>query len=485
MFHREQSPLRQELQPAEVVNQYHEALGQIVSHHDRGMDDAVHSYSRDVKRLIVEQPSAAQVQEVLAKPGDTIAGLTDDTLEEVERVINSAADDCFLSLSSADQSHLKLAQVKTKQVDVGSNFWEVSPVLNKASYDTRSVMKAALDKEIWRQAKAKAQEVDLEEDAWKVSQIIQHASTYQVRGAMEAALDSIVWRQAKRMTKKVDLSTDFWKVSRILGSASNYQARSAMEAALDKEIWYQARAKTREKGIREWQISALLSKASNYQFRDAMETTLREDLPRELGFDRLKKLRGILSVIMGGQTKEQGRVKPKPSSRERQEETPPQYEYAYDVPDMEDFFRNFFRDTFGQDTPPGYDERQGTGARDRTTPPPPPRQERTSKYQEVDAIVAEAERAFYKDNPTATKWNEKWLTRTDKAAIQRVVNSVRQIREQAVEKGETVTDRQIYIMYRRKIETDQLDEATKQRLTGSTQIILALMGGKPSGKLPF
>ncbi len=78
----------------------------------------------------------------------------------------------------------------------------------------------------------------------------------------------------------------------------------------------------------------------------------------------------------------------------------------------------------------------------------------------------------------------KWLQTEDRLAVRRVINAVRTIREQAKERGEQVADRDIYIRYQKLINKPEGAEKNEE-LERSFHILQALMGGRPSGKLPF
>lgn len=116
----------------------------------------------------------------------------------------------------------------------------------------------------------------------------------------------------------------------------------------------------------------------------------------------------------------------------------------------------------GQQPPPQQEQ-------PRTTPRPP---RQPSKLDEAREIIRRA---------IAVDSSFSWLGRKDPNEVLRVINSVKAIRKNSAEKGETISDREIYLRYRRKVEVGEANDSTQESLT----ILTALMGGKPNGKLPF
>lgn len=98
-------------------------------------------------------------------------------------------------------------------------------------------------------------------------------------------------------------------------------------------------------------------------------------------------------------------------------------------------------------------------ARQKTNPDP---------YQEARAIVQKV---------VANNENFGWLATADLRDVRRVVNTVREKRRT----NSGMTDRDIYLAYRRLVETPGYSEKIKR----SFDILSAMMGGEPSGELPF
>lgn len=80
-----------------------------------------------------------------------------------------------------------------------------------------------------------------------------------------------------------------------------------------------------------------------------------------------------------------------------------------------------------------------------------------------------------------------WLQREDPKDVRRVINSVRAARQKALESGGNLTDRDVYLRYRKhadKGETNGRDLASPA-IVKSFKILDAMMGGNIRGKIPF
>lgn len=455
-----------ETRPSEIVSQYQEVLRGINVGHDQGMLVIAQIYGGGVDQLFEgKEPSIGEISSLVSSPRREINKLTDVTALDLTAAVRTAAQECPKDLFGDDRKLLAQAFSKARNVDLGVGFWQIEDIINRASsQEAISIMRASLDNFIWKAAQVKTQRVDLGTGFWQVEEVIENASSPEARAAMRSALDKNIWAQAQVKASRVDLgSGGFWQVEDVIHEASSPKSVQALRAGINQDIWVQAQATARRVNLETggWRIGDVLDNISNQKLRNIMESAIMQ----------------------------------KAASRQRQ--TRSEQRYTYSAPDLDDLDRMFrettdfdrerifsneifekmFEQAFGRSS-----SRSGqqNNQQRRTTPPrqerPRPQEKRPPRYQEVDNIVRQA---ISRDS------SGRWLANTDKEPIQRVVNSVKVLRKQAKDKGEEITDRQIYIKYRRKIETDSIDEDTKKRLTYSTQILLALMGGKVDGKLPF
>lgn len=111
-------------------------------------------------------------------------------------------------------------------------------------------------------------------------------------------------------------------------------------------------------------------------------------------------------------------------------------------------------------------------------------QAETSQSKNVDEEIESIVRLAVYGKQGERRRGEAWLLTEDRLVIRRVVNTVRVIRQNAQSESRTITDREIYIRYRRLIEQPK-DDTNIDEVLRSFKILQALMGGGPSGKLPF
>ncbi len=141
---------------------------------------------------------------------------------------------------------------------------------------------------------------------------------------------------------------------------------------------------------------------------------------------------------------------------------------------VDDLLRGMFDDNF----------RQSGGATPPPQPPRPPQTPRAAKSpnpEQSSQDQALAEIRIIVARVTANDRQFAWLANEDPANVLRVVNTVKKLRATAAAKQETITDKAIYIRYRRSIENNNPDKT----LEVSFRILDALMGGKVNGSLPF
>jgi hypothetical protein len=259
---------------------------------------------------------------------------------------------------------------------------------------------------------------------------------------MKAALDRAVLREARACLERYGANDPLRRADNALAQASSKQARAAMRAALDKQVFTEAKTSAERYGANDplQRVQQTLSRTSSKRARAAME-----------------------------------RLLPKPEANSGF--TPP----IFEMPDLEDLFgrsyEDFLRGAFDEErfrTIFEQARQQARGGQRAHTPPPraeaPPAE--NPKLTEVRRIVAKV---------VASDRQYSWLQREDPKVVLRVVNTVRRLRANATDQQVVISDREIYIIYRRKIETPD----SSPELETSFRIIDALMGGKVSGKLPF
>lgn len=279
----------------------------------------------------------------------------------------------------------------------------------------------------------------------RATQVLSQATSTRNRKGILMATDGLVWQQAQHEAWVYGPGSE--RVKRAIAQASSRTATTAMKTMLDNLIWKKAQDDTRVYGFASARVHQTISNASNSDARGAMRLgldtfgwqKLRDDawaygpdsnrVAVALRHISSAKARLVMAGLLGANTGHQ-----RASSSSRQNPTPP--------------------------------------PRPRAQPRAEPAAKESSKRQEAEQIarqVAAEDRKFG------------WLASEDPGNVLRVINTVRKLREQAAESGSEISDFQIYVRFRRKIETPNPSD----RLRQSFSILDAMMGGKPKGKLPF
>jgi hypothetical protein len=248
--------------------------------------------------------------------------------------------------------------------------------------------------------------------------------------------DQQLWEKVQRDAKRMGPTS--FSVTTSLGAASSRESGEAMRAALDKIIWEKVQRDAKRMGPTSFSVTTSLGAASSRESGEAMRRQL-------------------------GGSYDEG------SSRSED----------YDSFDYEDFFKDAFRggtfrEAFEEEARrrrAGQQRQQHTagGQQHQTRREAPPK---TSLDVEAAQII---QKVVSSDRQAG------WLAGADRADIKRVISTVRTIRRKAAEKGEEITDRHIYLRYRRLLERDDVNPQTEE----SFKILAAMMGNNPKGTLPF
>jgi uncharacterized protein YktA (UPF0223 family) len=123
-------------------------------------------------------------------------------------------------------------------------------------------------------------------------------------------------------------------------------------------------------------------------------------------------------------------------------------------------------------------QRQQTGSREqhRTSAKPhaeneKPNPQESEKVTRAKTVIAQIVSSYP---------GYKWLNSEDPQNVVKVLNTIERLRTQAKAKGETISDREIYLRFRRAVDT----KSQEHSLQTSFRILDALMGGSPNNNLP-
>jgi hypothetical protein len=260
-------------------------------------------------------------------------------------------------------------------------------------------------------------------------------------------VDHRVWEKVQSQARMFGPASHYTQEA--LSAASTRTSRSAMHAALDNLVWEKVQSQARMFGPASHYTQEALSAASTRTSQALFKRQVEQQ-----------------SAAKGGRA-HTGAFNTEDFINDTFRRRQGTHSSAYD------FSRNSSRT--------GYEQRGArpndgshTGSRqssDRTRPEAPKAAPtRNLEVERVVAIAVSRDKSF------------SWLRTTDAGEVQRVINTVRQLRQQAQSKGAEITDRDIYLRYRRL--ADKPAEEKNVRIMKSYQILEALMGGY-KGKLPF
>ena len=295
---------------------------------------------------------------------------------------------------------------------------------------------------------------------------------------MEAALDAQVWAEVqRRATDSMYGPTDDFTRS-ALGGASSKTVRQAMEAALDAQVWaeVQRRATDSMYGPTDDFTRSALGGASSKTVRQAMEY-----------------------LLSSGESQRTAQPPPQDSFNYRSGSRGTRNDYRYQEQTSspggsgqshDQYFDDLYNDLFGNTWEDPFSNRSGNRGfkndhrqRTQTGTNEPPKSS-TSAQSEPNTPPESEKTRWAKGiaDQIASQYHQySWLKSEDPTNILKVLNTITKLREQAKAKGETISDRQIYLRFRRTVEP----KGPEDSLQTSFRILDAFMGGSPNNKLPI
>lgn len=277
----------------------------------------------------------------------------------------------------------------------------------------------------------------IEQDGGSVSEtnsfIEKHASSGPARLQIRTALDSVVWTRAVRTASEVDISTDFAQLMQVLMQASNTAAYALMRAGLDAEIWRQAQpdADSLECVRNADQSRIFMQYASHSQVREAMECVV----DRELWNQALMTSGESGIVVTDWKTESIQRcvalLKERKILSFHSQQDPVEAEPTPDI---------------------------------------------ATQQVSTEALLESLDT----DSPS-----HQYLQSVEPSMIQNVITDIYELRQDAHEGGEQMTDAEIHKMYLCIAKEENLPEDERVKAELYAKIMLALMDGDPEGGLPF
>lgn len=284
--------------------------------------------------------------------------------------------------------------------------------------------------------------------------VLRKAGSASGQRGIRMAVDGMVWRMAERDVQNYGPTSAVVELG--LTRASSLASKYAMKVMLDQYVLQAAKQNAQTYGFASAVVSVGLGGASNPGVSEVIRLAL-----DSIGWEELQdnaqnygpnspvttialskifheKARSLMGQLLGTTHNAQRQESARTNDTQRQNTTPPPRPKAPPTP----------------------------------RPQPRPQPKVNEKRQEAERIareVAAQDRKFG------------WLASEDPGNILRVINTVRKLREQAAQTGTEISDFQVYVRFRRKIETSDPSDQLKR----SFSILDAMMGGKPKGKLPF
>jgi hypothetical protein len=330
------------------------------------------------------------------------------------------------------------------------------------------------DRELWQKLQTTVSTFGISDP--DVARYLNAASSVQSKRAMQAALDKTIWQKLQTTVSTFGISDP--DVARYLIAASSVQSKRAMQAALDKTIWQKLQTTVSTFGISDPDVARYL----NHSYSSKSARVMKRLLPQpSAGSDYayeapvaepLRPRRTLLDRLLR-------------RNKHRKHESYQQQVPPFGGTNFEDFMRQVREDHERMMKDLFDDLFQGAGGIYDVPPfgqSVPPRQETGSKQPQTEREKANQEAREIVRKAIAADRSAQWLARADVSSVRRVISTVRVLRTKAEESGDAISDRDIYIRYRRIVETN---ENASPQVEESLKILTALMGGSPSGKLPF
>lgn len=426
----------------EVLREYNAAAYGLVEAHGSDLLHAFDSHDvvmRDERR----HPGSQNVQRQIDKTESVVKERLARTGTDVMDLVHAAAKTIPPMLNEEDQRLLR--QVKMAATQGGIESPQVNQLLSQGSSRTaRAAMRAAMDARVLLSfTNTVLREGNKSKE---VQSVLSHASTSYIRSAIRATHDATIFEAVKVGVDSID-AIDLiiprqlkHKVVRdVLDEASSYNVRVGMMAGLD---------------------AALLHKVNTTNVNGRFYPNLTKEILLNASSRSTRK---VLRHQAEQHTQQQGFTF-----------NPFDFE-GFDNLNMDDILVNaLIREMLrnraaggqqGANTFGGFgNQRTGTF----TAQEAPTRRPATEVDRVVSHVVTQNRRYS-------------WLQSEQPEDIKRVINTVRKMRQSAVDQGKTLSDPKVYRKYRMKSDRDP----DNPRLKKSVEILDALMLGDFKGQLPF
>ncbi len=501
----------------DTASQYESDLKSILAEHETSAGAITHQYEKDLT-VQTTSPNQAVFESVLHAPSPLVSAYCARTTKSVDSVIKQHAGR-FVSAITSNHDKAVWEDVRREfkeDCDVGSYF--VSKALSCASDNTiEMTMRAALDVTVWQNVQRTMKESGDPNDYF-VQKALKSASSLTVASSMRAALDTSVWKNVQAAIKESADTNDYF-VQKALKGASGLNIALSMISAINTTVWQNVQRTMKESGDpNDYFVQKALKGASSSTIASLMEGFLPKPKPRKeyaSSYEYSYDDDPLYGVYTSAKTSEEGDV-----------------EYLASLTDVEldqelqqRFRKSFIFSVFNAAKAKAKQDEQiqqerdrinayrtasvaaaaeqarlraSERARQRAEEQARQRQQDRTRHDtgagqnganadskigdpDLESIIAKAASA---DRQFA------WLGRADRAQVKAVIDTVKAARAKAAEKGEIMSDRDLYLRYRKSVDKAQgpmsdAERAKHKQKMQAYQIFEALIGGNIKGKLPF
>lgn len=354
--------------------------------------------------------------------------IAESALPQVAAITNVVAETLPKFLSAGDARVLEEVKKEAAVYGVGS-YYAKQALRGASSAQARTIIEVSLDTLVLSTVEREADTYG--PGSYYVKEALKPASSKTVRKAMICALDGRVLDNARREVRTYGPGSYYEKEA--LKAASSPAASRGMKAALDGMVFDKVQSESRTYGNDSYFTKEALKAASS---------------------------KSVAAVFAR-----------KLQTQERQSTSQSSYEgYGF----TSDAFGNAFRERAKA--------RRESYSRQEQARREPPRTEKPAPQPEKDVEVASII-----GQVVARDRQYGWLQREDPRDVRRVINSVRAARQKAMEVGNEVSDRDIYLRYRKHADRGEQGgrDLADPAIVRSFKILDAMMGGNIRGKLPF
>ncbi|MEO7364472.1 MAG: hypothetical protein ABIV43_03115 [Candidatus Saccharimonadales bacterium] len=424
----------------EMHRQYEESLAAVVDNHIDQSTGVHRDYTSEIDGLVIDpELTEDKFKLILDKQEGRIDSVVTGTQASVERILTKNPGEFINLLGDVDFEIWE--RVRYAILHHGSGSATATSIINKASSpQAKSIMRIALDADVWNDVKYAI--LHYGSGSATAHSIIKKASCSGLGAAMRASLDSHTWREVNQAIRSYGAQSS--TAQQILRSGSSPTVIRIMRGFMPEPTQREESSPF---------------DGGDYGNQPTVEERLAD-------YDDVTLESILQNMFKSGKS---GFPFTRVRSERRQQNIDEMWEKIRTIRAARAAAEESARQARSRQS--AEDERRRQQSTHTAN-----RQKNKSERQtpEIEAIIK---------NAVVADRQFKWLQNADRQDVKRVVATVRQLRARAAEEGKELSDRAIYLRYRRAVDKPQgeVDPAVLQ----SYKILEALMGGNIRGKLDF